>query len=512
MSSLSFANAYSAACAAIGYYDDRLLNLQIVVANGIRYDDEWNQALGDLVDELCQLVYQFGNDAVGERPASLFFELAKWTAEGDLEYDSGIHMMNLLLDEIYPNIGYASRAHFVSVAIYDAYPMFDPNSTERHVGDAAKLSSWFDCEKDMCYTAFRFWQELTEEILPPIADQMEYFIHEGDSNESEDEESIYPEGAGSFMHYYDQGYDFSDDDDSAEEFDDDDFIAARSHDWDVLPDTPPLSPIAPPAPQPETPLSRAVAEIKEALYNTEALPADSDARVRASGRCFELAVEHLPAFLNENTGSCPRFIATMFTKMAQLYNGHSHRFEALGIDGPDEYMSRAILTMFQELHNPETRVILRSQLLARLRLTPYTLTMNETLTIEQQFAVYRELIENIPNLIQHTSLNRALLDAIGINDPPLDAGVVDAWNCYELRSRLVERAQPEQSEIDPIEHHGLTQPMEIDEAPEWNDDGGDDGCVHPEQQNGADIDDYGETWFDADYNYNDYDDGTWADY
>lgn len=498
MSSLSFAYAYSAAADEIGNYDDRLLILRLPTAlDAIRYDDEWNQALGDLVDELCQLVYQFGIDAVGERPASLFFELAKWTAEGDLEYDSGIHMMNLLLDEIYPNVGYASRALFVSVAIYDAYPMFEPLPVEqRHVGDAAKLSSWFDCEKDVCHTACWFWQELTEEILPPIADQMEYFIHEGDSNESEGEESIYPEGAGSFMHYYDQGYDFSDDDDSAEEFDDDDFIAARSHNWNVLPDTPPLSPIAPPAPQPETPLSRAVAEIKEALHYTEALRADSDERVRASGRCFELAVEHLPAFLDENTGSCPRFIATMFTKMAQLHNGHSHRFDALGIDGPDAYMSRAILTMFEELHNPETRVILRSQLLARLRITPYTLTMNDSLEKEQQFAVYRELIENIPQLIQHTSRNRALIEEIGINDPPLDAGVIDAWNCYELRSGLVERAQPEQPEIDAIEHHGLVHPMEIDEAPEWNDDGGDDG----------------ETWFDADYNHNDYDDGAWADY
>jgi hypothetical protein len=511
MSSLSFANAYSAAADEIGNYDDRLVILRLPTAlDGIRYDDEWNQAVGDLVDELCQLVYQFGMDAVGERPASLFFQLAEWTAEGYLENDSGIHMMNLLLDEIYPNVGYASRALFVSVALYDAEHT-EPNPMERHVGDAAKLSSWFDCEKDMCHTACWFWQELTEEILPPIADQMEYFIHQDETNESEDEESIYLEGAGSFMHYYDQGYDFSDDDNS--DYDsDEEFIAARSHDWNVLPDTPPASPVAAPAPVPDTPLNRAVAEIKEALYYTETLRADSDDRVRASGRCFELAVEHLPVFLGEDTGSCPRFIATMFTKMAQLHNGHSHRFEALGIDGPDEYMSRAILTMFEELHNPETRVILRSQLLARLRLTPYSLTMNESLTRDQQFQVYRELIETIPKLIQHTCRNRALIDAIGINDPPLDAGVVDAWNCYELRSGLVERAQPERPEINPIEHHGLTQPMEIDEAPEWNDDGGDDGCARPEQQNGADIDDEGETWFDADYNHNDYGDAAWADY
>ena len=512
MSSLSFANAYSAVADEVANYDDRLLNLQIVVANGIRYDDEWNQAVGDLVDELCQLAYDFGFDSVGERVASLFFELAMWTAQGDLEYDSGIHLMNMLVNEIYPNVGYASRALFVSVAIHDAQHG-EPFPIERQVGDAAKLSSWFDCEKDMCHTACWFWQELTEDILPPIADQMEYFIHEGNSNESEDEESIYPEGAGSFMHYYDQGYDFSDDDDSAEEFDDDDFIAARSHDWNVLPDTPPLSPIAPPVPVPETPLSRAVAEIKEALHNTEALPGDSDARVRASGRCFELAVEHLPVFLDENTGSCPRFIATMFTKMAQLYNGHSHRFEALGIDGPDEYMSRAILTMFEELDNPETRVILRSQLLARLRLTPYTLTTNDSLEKEQQSAVYSELIENIPQLIQHTCRNRALIEEIGINDPPLDAGVIDAWNCYELRSGLVERAQPEQPEIDAIEHHGLVHRMEIDEIPEWNDDGGDDGYVHVHTfYSGAVADDDGETWFDADYNHNDYADGAWADY
>ena len=509
MASLSFADAYAAAADEIGNYDNRLLNLQIFIEDGSFHYGQCVKAVDDLVDDLCQLMYQFGIDAVGERPATLFFEVAKWTAEGYLEYDSGIHMMNLLLDEIYPNVGYASRALFVSVAIYDAEHT-EPNPMERHVGDHAKLASWFNCEKDMCHTACWFWQELTEEILPPIADQMEYFIHQDETNETEDEDSNYPEGAGICMDYYDRGNDFSSDDYTDEEFDDDDFIAARSHDWNVLPDTPPASPVAPLAPAPDTPLSRAVAEIKEALHYTEALPADSDARVRASGRCFELAVEHLPVFLSEDTGSCPRFIATMFTKMAQLHNGHSHRFEALGIDGPDEYMSRAILTMFEELHAPETRVILRSQLLARLRITPYTLTINESLTRDQQFEVYRELIETIPQLIQHTCRNRALIENIGINDPPLDAGVVDAWNCYELRSGLVERVLPARPEIDPIEHHGLTQPMEIDEAPEWNNDGGDDGGGYPGQQDLADDD--GETWFDANYNHNDYGDAAWADY
>ena len=400
MSSLCFAACYSPVADAISHYEDRLLNLQIFIEDGSFHYGQCAKAVDDLVDELCQLVYQFGIEALGERPATLFFKLAEWTAQGDLEYDFGISQMNTIIDVLYPNAGYASRALFVSVAIYDAehaerFPMV------RHVGDDAKLSSWFDFEKDMCQSACWFWQELTEEILPPIAYEMEYFIHHDERNE--DEEYYCPEGAGSYMHYYEPGYDISSDDNSDKEFDDDDFIAARSHDWNVLPDTPPLSPIAPPAPQPETRLNRAVAEIKEVLHYTEALPADSDARVRASGRCFELAVEHLPVFLDENTGSCPRFIATMFTKMAQLHNGHSHRFDALGIDGPNKYMGRAILTMFDELHAPETRLILRSQLLARLRITPYTLTMNDSLEKEQQFAVYRELIENIPSLIRHTS-------------------------------------------------------------------------------------------------------------
>ena len=497
MSSLCFAACYSQVADAISHYEDRLLNLQIFIEDGSFHYGQCAKAVDDLLDELCQLAHQFGIDALGERPATLFFKLAEWTAQGDLEYDSGISQMNTIIDVLYPNAGYASRALFVSVAIYDAehaerFPMV------RHVGDDAKLSSWFDFEKDMCQSACWFWQELTIDILPPIADQMEYFVYEG---------LHYERGDDFFSDDYSDGDDYFD-----EEFDDDDFIAARSHDWNVLPDTPPLSPIAPPAPQPETPLNRAVAEIKEALYYTEALPADSDARVRASGRCFELAVEHLPVFLDENTGSCPRFIATMFTKMAQLHNGHSHRFDALGIDGPNKYMGRAILTMFDELHAPETRVILRSQLLARLRITPYTLTMNDSLEKEQQFAVYRELTENIPSLIRHTSRNRALNEEIGINDPPLDAGVIDACNCYELRSGLVERAQPERPEINAIEHHGLVHSMEIDEAAEWNDDGGDE-YEHVHTFNSREVaDDDGETWFDADYNHNDYDDGAWADY
>ena len=508
MSSLCFATAYSEVADAISHYEDQLLNLQICIEDGSFHYRQCTTAVDDLVDELCQLVYQFGIEALGERPATLFFELAEWTAQGDLEYDFGISMMNSIIDVLYPNAGYASRALFVSVAIYDAEHA-EAFPVVRHVGDDAKLSSWFDFEKDMGQNASWFWQELTIDILPPIADQMEQFIHQDETNESEDEDSNYPEGAGSFMHYYDRGYDFSDDDYS-DYNSDDDFIAARSHDWNVLPDTPPASPVPPPAPVPDTPLNRAIAVIKEALNYTETLRADSDARVRASARCFELAVEHLPVFLGEDTGSCPRFIATMFTKMAQLHNGHSHRFEALGIDGPDEYMSRAILTMFDELHTPGTRVILRSQLLARLRLTPYALTINESLTREQQFEVYRELIENIPSLIRHTSRNQALIEDIGINDPPLDAGVIDARDCYELRSGLVERALPARPEIDPIEHHGLTHPMDEDPSPRWNNDGGDDGGEYPEQQDLADDD--GETWFDADYNHNDYGDAAWADY
>ena len=52
--------------------------------------------------------------------------------------------------------------------------------------------------------------------------------------------------------------------------------------------------------------------------------------------------------------------------------------------------------------------------------------------------------------------------------------------------------------------------MDEDPSPRWNNDGGDDGGEYPEQQDLADDD--GETWFDADYNHNDYGDAAWADY
>ena len=501
MSSLCFAACYSEVAYAISHYEDQLLNLCMSMQNRSAPAAWCAKAVEDLLDELCQIVCQFGIESLGERPATLFFKLAEWTAQGDLEYDFGISMMNSVIDVLYPNAGCASRALFVSVAIYDAENA-EPFPMVRHVGDDAKLSSWFDFEKDMCQNACWFWQELTIDILPPIADQMEYFVCDGLR--------------------YERGYDFSNDDYSDEEFDED-FIAARSHNWDVVPRSAPVA-----APAPSTPFTRAIEEIKEALNYCESLPADSDDRVRATGRSLELAVQHLHLFLDDNSASCQRFIATMFTKMSQLHSEHAHRFHALGIDGPDKYMARAILLMFDLLHAPGTRVILRSQLLAQLRLASNNLRMNDNLEKEQQLIVYREVIQNIPNLIRQTSYNREIIEDVGINDPPLDAGVIDAWNCYELRSGLVERAQPEQAEINTIEHHGLTHPMDEDPSPRWNNDGGDTECECRELQN---LDDSGLTvgyaqhlrdcgyssavndgWFDAEYNHNDYTEAGWGDY
>jgi hypothetical protein len=506
MSSLCFAACYSEVADAISHFDDRLqelLSLQMSMKDRSAPAAWCARTVDDFVDELCQLAHQFGIEVLGERPATLFFKLAEWTAQGDLEYDFGISLMNSIIDVLYPNAGYASRALFVSVAIYDAEHA-EPFPMVRHVGDDAKLSSWFDFEKDMCQSACWFWQELTIDILPPIADRMEYFVYDG-------------------VHYdYEPGYDFSSDDYSDEEFDED-FIANRSHDWDVVPRSPPEA-----APAASTPFTRAIVEIKEALFYAESLPADSDDRVRATGRSLELAVQHLRLFLDENSASCQRFIATMFTKMSQLHSEHAHRFDALGIDGPNKHMARAILLMFDQLHAPGTRVVLRSQLLARLRCSDYDLSIRGQQVIEEQLATYNEVIQNIPNLISQTSYIRAISEDVGINDPPLDAGVIDAWNCYELRSGLVVRALPEQPELNAIEHHGLTHPMDEDPSPRWNNDGGDTECECRELQN---LDDSGLTvgyaqhlrdcgyssavndgWFDAEYNHNDYTEAGWGDY